>query len=1680
MTVYLDQLVTLPVDFKPSVQLPNDFYDEAINAQLLANFLPTEQSISLLREIAQSMHPNSNVRARILHGTFGTGKSDLLLMLANYYLHDIDSAIMEKLYSRIRDVNAGVWENIRNQRRDRKPFLIVLLQANAERPFSGFVLHGLHRALSRAGLTHLMSETKYAAATKKIYEWQQHYPDIYARFERLLQENESKEIISLIAELDSASADLVFQAFERTFHKTTGTEFNIFEYDEPYKTYKQVARALVRQGTHSGILIVIDEFTALLRRFARSSDAHAEALVLQNLAEAATSSDKDQLHFLVAGLEPFASAANQTDSSGIDKIIEQIGGRFKHFALEVQGSEDLLRGALQRTAGTDATLRLPNGQRDELLTIAEKLWLPMKRERNWIRQVIVDGTFPLHPITTFLLPKINQKVAQNQRTMFLFLNDAQGLPASLATTTLQSSYISWHNLITPDVLFDYFRESIEARHEDIVDAYRRAEMQVQAATVDTSLARRILKIIAVCEVVSPFLSSTRQIIQQALNLPDSAHHELDQALQLLDDLSAIHIPGEIGGAYALLLGDRVNSSKMRRLLATKAAELDNRVSVDSLNTDPNWKPLSVNSDEYNRVRGSTRSLRAIFVSPATLKNEVRIKKLLSDPAGRLDGIVLYVITDSETERQEALSYARQITSIVAHQRLVIAIPEKPTLILNRLRIYQALGKVRLEANLSEREREYLSDKGRIGQELTVAFTQELQRLKRTETWIWCHGGEISTPGKSASSIIASRAMERTFPDTPAHAIAQHLKADPLSKAEKLPSGLQRAIEELLNQTVRVPRIAKGQEWSILRSGVERMGLLRPGQAEPGYEVLTLTSPDVAHQASLKVWRQFEQLEKNPNWSRVVDTLREPPFGLYDSLILLFAASFFSLRADELLITRGSTKLPLTTNSIAEIVASPTGVTIKLQPLSEFERRWLHAIVERGLGKKIDISSGPLRERVATQVRQWLSNLKLPLFVEGLRTEDVRRFLPDERVETIDAIYQLVSFGKAGDVATLLTDTLPVALGLSTNHSLWKDQELTETIHMLSEVFLALKGLSVAIESHAIQEVAAVFGATHATAEDNWKAIYQWRGIRNAVNAPDLSTETRFLFLVLNDPTGSVKGALLNNFASSVQPSIGAYDTWPSLQKLANLTERLTRAVQQIDEHWKRNAPQEEVWLNGVAQAAFGRNVSEHKPEKIAHSLAEWATNAKWSACAGLLNDDDLQQLYPERNRSQITDLQHLLRRRGFSAARWADDLSQSLATDFGVVAWQSQHVTPGIQRFAQALADASAFDERLRQHILNRLSSVFVIDETRNRPIAEVINSWLAAHPIAVENDLSEQAQILLHQLGAGGALETLLTERLPRAYSAIGTPYRQWQGYRELETYVTIITAIVCEIQAYTPLTPVQERWLSRIADRINVPVERPSLDLYRLSAQVHNALQTWRVSLNLPVFATLLRDNELRELTGEFREPVIAVAQLLLSHLDTVAADATFVLTALPNALGVQTTYQEWTEATIELLDATLAAAITLVQSLRATFEASLVQDAGSIAGDQTGLSVEAVAHSLRTWRRSFILSDTQKLSEHARALAELSQSIDDPYELITRRLPQRLSEQRVPYEAWRRWDERQGYQRNLHAAAAEIARAGQIHEASQKTRALWHDLRTDLDALSDDDRRWFLKQFYDAFPL
>lgn len=416
---------------------------------------------------------------------------------------------------------------------------------------------------------------------------------------------------------------------------------------------------------------------------------------------------------------------------------------------------------------------------------------------------------------------------------------------------------------------------------------------------------------------------------------------------------------------------------------------------------------------------------------------------------------------------------------------------------------------------------YLLDTGTIGKPYKAALDQDLKTLEDFRAWEWFVGGSSHTVQKQIMVYeVASKLMERLFRDTPPHTLANHFKPGSPSPS------LKKAVESIIKGNVQIAKTSKGAMETIVRACGSSFGVLKHDRTEGAYDIYMVHEPGASFPESGNVWRLIhDSLVARKSWSTIVATLRKPPYGLYDSLLLVYLAAFLTSHADSIewshnKAVSGRPGIDLTL--LDNMLSQPQNYTLKFQPLNEAERRWIRGIVEHGL-KKSPISTmtqgKSLRTTVADQVQAWVKHLKLPRFVEQLSLETIREIMPESSPDTLSAALMLIQ--RKDDLASVLMDDLPQAVGAPPDHTQWDEEQANNLIASFAEVCPTLQELPRNLRLYAENRIATLFACEDLPASQQWNAIYDWRQKKQIVKPDRLSTPARTLFRLTNDPNGSI-------------------------------------------------------------------------------------------------------------------------------------------------------------------------------------------------------------------------------------------------------------------------------------------------------------------------------------------------------------------------------------------------------------------------------------------------------------------------------------------------------------------------------------------------------------------------------
>ncbi|HCB65747.1 MAG TPA: hypothetical protein DEP43_07280 [Ruminococcaceae bacterium] len=165
--------------------------------------------------------------------------------------------------------------------------------------------------------------------------------------------------------------------------------------------------------------------------------------------------------FRVGGSGGAYRISHKEISNYIDQLPKQkvdgwrgVSERFKHIHLNNNFSQtyDIISSVIQKQ--TDLWEHFWQDHNEEFLALEQRYQRhAMFVDTQGSLGKALYGCYPLHPVSTFILPRLSERVAQNERTLFTFLS-ADGtstLPSALAKYD-DHSFLS----ITPDVIYDYF------------------------------------------------------------------------------------------------------------------------------------------------------------------------------------------------------------------------------------------------------------------------------------------------------------------------------------------------------------------------------------------------------------------------------------------------------------------------------------------------------------------------------------------------------------------------------------------------------------------------------------------------------------------------------------------------------------------------------------------------------------------------------------------------------------------------------------------------------------------------------------------------------------------------------------------------------------------------------------------------------------------------------------------------------------------------------------------------------------------------------------------------------------------------------------------------------------------------------------------------------------------------
>ena len=426
-----------------------------------------------------------------------------------------------------------------------------------------------------------------------------------------------------------------------------GTSFNPLSNTDVVKLYISVAHALAAETKYKGINIIFDEFSKFLEANLDKSNM-LNFMIIQDLAEAAVRSGKNQIHFTCVTHKDFV------DYSTSDSF-KTVEGRFNkiYYIDSAEQSYELISNAIVKSSRFSSLL-ISHHEEFSALAASPTPNVFDDLSSESYENTLIKGCFPLAPMSSFSLLRISELVGQNERTLFTFL--AQDSPYTLATfLKAERNHL---DLLTVDSIYDYFSDLFkkEVFNPKVHSVWAKTESAIRQ--IKDYNALRILKAIAVINIISDErFKPVPAHIKASLSMSDL---DFDTSIRLLEKQ---HILSHRESSEFVLL--TANGIDVKRNIEHYVNSKLTKINIGSLlNNVCEWGPIIPR--EHNDQFCISRYFKEIFMdSELFLKYSSADQLLMSYPA---DGLIIHIV---ETQQDTSGVIQEKLNSFSENPEIIV-------------------------------------------------------------------------------------------------------------------------------------------------------------------------------------------------------------------------------------------------------------------------------------------------------------------------------------------------------------------------------------------------------------------------------------------------------------------------------------------------------------------------------------------------------------------------------------------------------------------------------------------------------------------------------------------------------------------------------------------------------------------------------------------------------------------------------------------------------------------------------------------------------------------------------------------------------------------------------------------------------------------------------------------------
>jgi hypothetical protein len=570
---------------------------------------------------------------------------------------------------------------------------------------------------------------------------------------------------------------------------------------------------------------------------------------------------------------------------------------------------------------------------------------------------LVKSSYPLEPVTLFLLPRVASRVAQNERTLFSFLHSAD-----LSTP------------VTPAVLYDYFSTSMRA--DTTVGGTHRQWLETESALSKAQSSEEVAALKTACllglgtggeraRTPLPLLASAVKGTRlTALEVQACIASLIDRKLLLHrrhnDEVSVWH-------GTDLDLRTRLDEHKRGN---AEGFDLLGFLAKES--RAPVWKPVEYN-DDYCIRRYFSGEYQSVRRFDSFVQWDLVIESLPND----CDGKIIYLIAETAEELLEAEGIARDTLS---HERLLVAIPRAPLRLCDAAVEVACLTRMQHDAQLLAEDplaaaevRQMLDD---ARDHLQRLVDQLISPAARGPRWFY-KGKELAVDSSRSLRHELSRITRAVYGKTPKINNEMIVRKKPsavvVNARKKLVMAiLERSGQEELGISGNFP------DRSIFRSVLLGTGLYRKDR----HGRWAFAPPQGITDDGLRdIWGRLRDFlttpSDRPKDIRVLfDELARPPYGLRSGLLpILVAAALKAFPSAISLTHRGEYVQDILPSQVEGLCRNPSDYRVVVLDVDDHKLAYLRDLYQEfSVVRNYQVHETDLIRMCFDAIQSWKSQL----------------------------------------------------------------------------------------------------------------------------------------------------------------------------------------------------------------------------------------------------------------------------------------------------------------------------------------------------------------------------------------------------------------------------------------------------------------------------------------------------------------------------------------------------------------------------------------------------------------------------------------------------------------------------------------------------------------------------------